>query len=666
MTIVTNQTFNDELLRLQKINAKERMLVVDVETNGLDPYGANQICGVGIGEAHTGGFVQYYPFRHHQGENLSTEHLSSLIGFLNTSVDTFIGYNLKFDLHFLFQEGLDVTNKRLVDVIVMVRLVEHSEIKDLGLTPTGKRWYGAEAVQYDIDTKKELRSNKWNKDFSMAPPEMLGTYCEQDVELTAKIYQGSLQKIQKTKQMSIFNVECELTSVLYTAEQRGIVVDIDYAVTISQMINSRLEEVAKEIYTLAGKEFNVSSPLQIGEIFSGLDIQSPVLTLKGKPSWNEAALVNINHRIAGLIRQYRTLKKLVSTYIDPYLDTEIMRTSFCNWGTTTGRLSSRQPNLQNIPRNHFKLVEPTITSEDRLTLQNKISAMVAAKGITLTTNLTDDVLSTWAFIGDESYTAEDPTQISIRRLFIPRPGYSLISFDYSQMEVRVFMSYFRNEVIDELLNREDVDFHGEAAKLAFNVQEDDEQFKFYRQMAKAVTFGTIYGIGSKKLAQQLGTTPAEAGAYKKQYFKGMKGSKEFFDSVVETVVTRGWIRNRYGRRYQIAPQFAYKGINYLVQGTSADILTECMIQIHKYLADKKSNILLQVHDEIICEIHDSELEDAPFKIKDLLEQNSLDIPLKVDMEICSPSWATKNDFTTPDYLDWDDVPVTDKDFIDWN
>jgi DNA polymerase I-like protein with 3'-5' exonuclease and polymerase domains len=90
-----------------------------------------------------------------------------------------------------------------------------------------------------------------------------------------------------------------------------------------------------------------------------------------------------------------------------------------------------------------------------------------------------------------------------------------------------------------------------------------------------------------------------------------------------------------------------------------------MIQIHKYLADKKSNILLQVHDEIICEIHDSELEDAPFKIKDLLEQNSLDIPLKVDMEICSPSWATKNDFTTPDYLDWDDVPVTDKDFIDW-
>ena len=207
---------------------------------------------------------------------------------------------------------------------------------------------------------------------------------------------------------------------------------------------TRLEVVANEIYVLAGEEFNISSPMQIGQIFEAMNIQSPVMTPKGKPSWNEAALVNINHRMAGLIRQHRTLEKLMSTYVDPYLDTKIMHTSFCNWGTTTGRLSSREPNLQTIPRNHFKLLEPTVTSLDRSELQNKISAMVAAKGITLNTNLSDDVLGTWAFIGDESYIEEDPTQISIRRLFIPRPNYSLISFDYSQMEVRVFMSYFRN------------------------------------------------------------------------------------------------------------------------------------------------------------------------------------------------------------------------------
>ena len=447
--------------------------------------------------------------------------------------------------------------------------------------------------------------------------------------------------------------------------------DIDYASTIRQTIINRLEVVAKEIHILAGKEFNISSPMQIGQIFEALGIESPVMTPKGKPSWNEAALVNINHRIAGLIRQHRTLEKLMSTYVDPYLDTEVMHTSFCNWGTTTGLLSSRNPNLQNIPRNHFKLREPNITGVDRAEIRNKISAMVAAKGITLTTDLSDDVLSTWAFIGDESYTASDQTQISIRRLFIPRPNYSLLSFDYSQMEVRVFMSYFRNDIIDELLNKDDVDFHGEAAKLAFNISEEDAQYKFYRQMAKAITFGTIYGIGNKKLAQQLGTTPAEAGAYKKQYFQGMKGSKEFFDSVVETVVNRGWIRNRYGRRYQIVPKFAYKGVNYLVQGTSADILSERMLKIQEYLADKKSNILLQVHDEIICEIHDSELNQLPFEIRTLLEQNSLDIPLQVDMEICSPSWATKKNFkpvTFEDCVNWDSVrsiPFVDDNFIEW-
>ena len=174
-------------------------------------------------------------------------------------------------------------------------------------------------------------------------------------------------------------------------------------------------------------------------------------------------------------------------------------------------------------------------------------------------------------------------------------------------------------------------------------------------MAKAITFGTIYGIGNKKLSQQLGTTPAEAGAYKKQYFQGMKGSKEFFDTVVETVVARGWIKNRYGRRYQIAPRFAYKCVNYLVQGTSADILSERMLKIHEYLADKKSNILLQVHDEIICEVHDSELNEIPPNIQNLLQENSLGIPLEVDVEVCNPSWATKVPFELSieeDKIDW--------------
>ena len=669
MSVVTNSTFEDALNSLKEVVAQDPTLVVDVETNGLDSFGINQICGIGIGETDYQGLAQYYPFRHHQGENLDPASLTTLINFLNESVQTFIGYNLKFDLHFLEKEGLVVGDKKLVDVIVMVRLIEHSDVKELALTPTGMRNYGASAIQYDIDTKKELKSNKWHKDFSMAPPEFLGEYCKKDVTLTARLYKDYLRKIEKSNQLEIFELECSLTSVLYRMEQRGIAVDRAYASNAKESIGKRMEVVIAEIYQLAGKEFNISSPMQIGEIFTGMGIESPVKTPKGKDSWNEAALVNINHRLAGLIRQYRTLEKLGSTYLEPYLDVDVMHTSFCNWGTSTGRLSSREPNLQNIPRNHFKLREQELNEQDTKAIRGKISAMVGAKGISLTTDLSEDVLRTWAFVGDESYDATDEYQLAIRRLFVPSPNYSLISFDYSQMEVRVFMSYFRNETIDALLNKEDADFHGEAAKLAFNTTETDDQFKFYRQMAKAITFGTIYGIGNNKLSQQLGTTPQEAGKYKKQYFAGMEGSQDFFNKVVETVATRGWIRNRYGRQYKIHPGFAYKGVNYLVQGTSADILSERMLVSDEYLKDKQSHILLQVHDEIICEVHDSELDTVPEKIRELLEINSLDIPLKVDMEICSPSWATKKDFvatTLADYIDWDDVPSMDEDGIDWH
>jgi len=684
---VTEETFEQNVNQLRSVLEVAPTLVVDVETNGLKSFGTNQICGIGVGEPKKEGLTQYYPFRHHDGNNLSSESLQQLISLLNQSVKSYIGYNLKFDLHFLEKEGLSVLDKKLIDVIVMVRLIEHSDTKELGLSATGKRNYGQEAIQYDDDTKKVLKSNKgWFRDFSKAPADILGEYCQEDVRLTSRIYNDYLKKIEDSRQNDIFTMECELTKVLYAMERRGISVDKHYALGVEKLITSRLTEVEDEILKISVRkrwnydipmsskkhdedEFNISSPKQIGEVFNSMGIESPVKTSKGQDSWNEAALININHRMAGLIRQYRTLEKLKSTYILPYTEIDTMHTSFCNWGTATGRLSSREPNLQNIPRNHFKLIEKQLTEEDKIDMRGKISAMVAQKGITIDNELSDDVLATWSFIGDESYDALDKHQIAIRRLFIPRQGYSLVGFDYSQMEVRVFMSYFRNPEIDAILNKTDVDFHSEAAKLAFKIDESHNRFKEYRQYAKAITFGTIYGIGNKKLAQQLNTSPREAGKFKRQYFEGMRGSKDFFDAVVAKVERVGKIRNKYGRVYQINPQFAYKGVNYLVQGTSADLLSERMLEVAKFLDNKKSNILLQVHDEIICEIHDSELETVPFAIRDLLETNTLDIPLKVDMELCTPSWANKKELkvlTMDDLVDWDDAPTTDSNGVVWS
>ena len=639
---------------------------VDVETNGLDPYRTNQICGIGVGiyeETAEKISTFYFPFRHQQGTNLVPDKLKELTGLMSTRA-SLIGYNLKFDLRFLENDGLDITTIQLIDGMILVRLTADSTVKELGLTKTITRFYGEAAAQYDIDTKKYLRSNKWSKDFSEAPPDVLGAYCEQDVYWTYKLYLDCLRKIQQSNQIAVLQLEYELTKVLYDMENRGVRIDSLYAQEAKEQILQRQEQVALSVYQLAGKEFNIRSTQEVGAVFGELGITSTVLTPKGKESWSEGALAQINQPIAGLVRQHRALGKVASTYLEPYVDLHTLHTSFCNWGTLTGRLSSRNPNLQNIPRTHFKLKDTQLTDDERSIVKGRIEAVIATKGGSFSNDLTDEVLDTWGFIGDESYDDTDEEQVSIRRLFIPREEYTLVSFDYSQMEVRVFLSYLQNEEIQKLLERTDVDFHGETAKIAFNIDENHAEYKFYRQMAKSITFGIIYGIGSKKLSQQLRTTQGEAYQYKKTYLDSIEGSREFIKGVMAAVEQRGWIKNKYGRVYKIPSDTSYKGVNYLVQGTSADILNERLIEVHQYLHDKKSNVLLQVHDEIICEIHDSEFPDIPDQIAKLLEQNSLDIPLFVDKEVCFPSWANKTDFTKwmtnghhddiVKYIDWGD------------
>ena len=660
--IVTKEKFG---IALEDLAAYDTWCV-DVETNGLDPYAYNQVCGVGIGgykDGQTESSVYYFPFLHHQGTNLGQQEQEQLIEQLN-QVETLLGYNLKFDLRFLEKMGVKVNGQKLIDVIVLVRLCADIDVREFSLTETLKRYYGLEAAAYDIETKKCLKENKWHKDFSMAPVELLGPYCEQDVYWTLELYKSCTKQILKMNQESVADLESQLTTVLYDMEGRGIEVDKEYAIQAIAKIDKRRGEVAGRVWELTGQVFNISSSQQVGEVLNELGIHSPTKTPKGKESWGEAALVQINNPIAGLIRQYRSLEKLKSTYLEPYIDLNTLHTTFCNWVVVTGRLSSRSPNLQNIPRTHFNLVDKELTTEERDIVRGRIEAIVSTKGGIFDNDLDDDVLETWGFVGDESFDETNSLQISVRRLFVPRPGYSLIGFDYSQMEVRVFLSYLQNEVMNELMQKDNIDFHGETAKNAFDIEEEHSEFKFYRQMAKNITFGIIYGIGNKRLALQLRTTPQEASKYKKKYFQGIEGAKEFIDKVSKTIEQRGWVRNRYGRLYQIPAALAYKGVNYLVQGTSADILNERMIEVYEYLKYKKSNILLQVHDEIICEIHDDEICEVPLQIQKLLEENSLDIPLKVDIDVCQGSWAVKKDWSKLSLTE-KPIPVTLEEAIDW-
>ena len=670
--IVTTDNFEEAISQLAEYDT----WCVDVETNGVDPYSFHQICGVGIlgygprlsnfsrEYNDTATQTYYFPFRHLTGGNLGQGALDTLIHTMN-QVPNLMGYNIKFDLRFLEKEGLVIEQQKLIDVIMLVRLCADTEVREFGLTPTITRYFGASEAEYDIKTKKILKENKWNKDFSAAPVDILGPYCEEDVYYTLAVYQRCLKQIQDMKQEQVMELEFQLTRVLYDMEGRGISVDSKYAKKAMAKIDQRRCTVASKVWELSGEVFNLGSSQQVGEIFNEMGIHSPVVTPKGKESWSESALVQINNPIAGLIRQYRSLEKLKSTYLEPYTELDTLHTTFCNWVVVTGRLSSRSPNLQNIPRTHFNLADKELTDEEREVVKGRIEAIVSTKGGTFSTDLENDVLDTWGFVGDESFDESDEYQVAIRRLFVPRDNYSLIGFDYSQMEVRVFLSYLQNEELNELMAQEDIDFHAETAKNAFAMESDNSEFKFYRQMAKNITFGIIYGIGNKRLALQLRTSPKEAASYKRKYFQGIKGSKEFIDKVSQTIEDRGWVRNRYGRLYQIPAPFAYKGVNYLVQGTSADILNERMIKVYDYLKDKKSNMLLQVHDEIVCEIHDEEVREVPLQIQKLLEENSLDIPLKVDIDVCEGSWAVKKDWLKSSLTN-EPVSVTLEECIDWS
>ena len=250
--IVTSETFKDVLKSFPDTST----WVIDVETNWLNPYDMNQLCGIGLAPLnHSENEGYYFPFRHQTDEpNLTQAELTELIQFINDKCDTIIGYNVKFDVKFLNNEGVNIDKMKFIDVIVAVRMTESSTVDSLKLVDTLIRSYGEQAGQYDIETKQILRVNKWNKDFSLSPPSILGPYCIKDVYWTQKVYLDRLEKLEESGQLELFEFQCELTKTLYDMENRGITINNDYAKIISKKIEGRAKELKQRIHDLASQE----------------------------------------------------------------------------------------------------------------------------------------------------------------------------------------------------------------------------------------------------------------------------------------------------------------------------------------------------------------------------------------------------------------------------
>ncbi|TDO92110.1 DNA polymerase I [Halanaerobium saccharolyticum] len=417
-----------------------------------------------------------------------------------------------------------------------------------------------------------------------------------------------ISKLEKDNLLKLYQeIELPLIKVLARMEFNGVKVDKDWLASLSEKLGKRLDIITKKAHQLAGEEFNLNSPKQLGEIlFDKLGLPVIKRTKTGY-STNASVLEKLEgkHEIIPLISEYRELSKLKSTYINslpPLINEETgkIHTSFNQMVTATGRLSSTDPNLQNIPIR---------TEEGR----------------------------------------------EIRKAFIPSAeNMVLLAVDYSQIELRVFAHLSGDKKLKEAFNT-GADIHTETAAEVFEV-EPAEVSPNLRRHAKVINFGIAYGMSSYGLSQDLDIPVEEAQEYIDKYFERFSGVKEYMDQTIEKVKECGYAETMFGRRRYIPEinssnyhrrSFAERtAINTPVQGTAADIMKKSMLDVYDALkeADFDLNILLQVHDELVFEVKKSDLDQAAELIKEKMENTAeLDVPLIVDLQI-GENWRDKEDY----------------------
>ena len=394
-----------------------------------------------------------------------------------------------------------------------------------------------------------------------------------------------------------YEIELPLTEVLYKMEKVGFKVDTLKMEELDKVFSQKMNLLTEKIYVMAGKKFNINSPKQLGEtLFDDLKIPYPG-NGKAKKSTNADILESLTeYPIVNEILEYRAVSKLKSTYIDGLKKLVqkdgVIHTEFNQMLTTTGRLSSKEPNLQNIP----------IREE-----QGK----------------------------------------RLREVFISRPDCTLVSADYSQIELRLLASFSGDERMIAAYHKGE-DIHAATAAEIFDVKLSEVTPKMRRE-AKVVNFGIIYGISDFGLGQSLGISSAKAHIYKTKYFEKFAAVKQYLDGLIATAKEKGYAETVFSRKRKIPELFSSRfnlrsfgeraAMNMPLQGSAADIIKIAMIKVDKALEGLKSKLILQIHDELIVDAFDTEIQ----QVKDILKSNmencvQLNVPLEVNIE-CGKRWS---------------------------
>ena len=582
---------------IEKLSAAS-CFAFDTETTSLDYMKAEL---VGVSFACVAGEAAYVPMNHdYEGAptQLSTDLvLQKLRPLLEDPSRVIIGQNLKYDMSVLARYGVTLAGigfDTMLESYILNSIASRHNMDDLAL-----KYLGRETIRFEDVAGKGAKQLTFNQ----VAVDVAANYAAEDADITLQLHQVLWPKLEATPSLkSVFSeIELPLISILSKIERTGVLLDQALLNSQSKELEERLIELEQEAYQLAGEEFNLGSPKQLQQIFFE-KLQLPVIkkTPKGQPSTAEPVLqeLALDYPLPKVIMEYRVLSKLKSTYTDQLPkqvngETGRVHTSYHQAVTATGRLSSTDPNLQNIPIR---------TEEGR----------------------------------------------RIRKAFIAEEGYELVAADYSQIELRIMAHLSKDEGLVAAFNN-NLDIHRATAAEVFGrkLEEVDDA---ERRSAKAINFGLIYGMSAFGLSRQLNIPRGAAQEYIDLYFERYPGVRNYMDRTRTEAAERGFVETIFGRRLYLpeinASNFQRRAaaertaINAPMQGSAADIIKRAMIKVDAWLEESKldARIIMQVHDELVLEVNRRDTEAVVVGLKKHMSGAAdLTIPLEVEVGI-GPNW----------------------------
>lgn len=577
-------------------------VVFDAETSSLDLYLDAKLLGIGIGSLHDSEDACYYiPFAHEGAANVSLEEGRQLAAVINGKA--VLGYKLKFDLHAAIDVLGELPESPLYDVLVLARIMSKGMHPALDLETVARQ---VADLRHSDEKVAGGRKDYGKGKFTV---EEIGRKCCEDVHFTRMVYRSYRELLPDTLR-KLFGWECRLTRRLFQMERRGVLYDPDEVEKLDQRLGGAKKSVLAWLRDNTGlPDFNPGSNPQMSALMEKLGIRPRARSGKtGQPSWGREVLMELageGNELALKIAQYRALGHEQSNFVavlkkHVVCGQPVLRSSYQNWGTETGRLSSQGPNVQAIAKGWLQLgqmgeggdsFEPLHWEQDSAFLE----------------------------------TLPEELRISLRQMFKPREGFEFMEADYRQIEMFVAGFYMKDPAFMALLQSED--FHAATALWVWG-----SDAKEFRNRAKWFNFGLMYGLGLDGLAKKLGCTIEEAKLYREQYFARLgPGYFRVMRIVKRLLANQDYVENVFGRRYYVPVEQAYIAWNYLCQGSAGDFVKFRQIPLEPVCAELGAFPFFTTHDDVTFEIP-LELGRQVGPIVDVLEDGGvfgLHLPVKL-------------------------------------